>query len=137
VITQTTTPETDIAVVRSGFEAIAVGDLARFSDTFHPDATWNHRNDDRLGGLHRGSDGIVAFITESMQLTAGTLRPAPQSFMADGQGRVMVLVQVSGTRPDGRSFDNPQVLLFTLDGDRVRSVDQFVGDPRAVAAFWA
>jgi hypothetical protein len=28
-------------------------------------------------------------------------------------------------------------LLFTLDGDRVRGVDQFVGDPGAVAAFWA
>jgi ketosteroid isomerase-like protein len=57
--------------------------------------------------------------------------------MADGEGRVVVLVQVSGTRPDGRSFDNPQVLVCTLDGDRVRSVDQFVGDPGAVAAFWA
>jgi ketosteroid isomerase-like protein len=136
-MTTRATADTDLAVVRSGFEAIANGDLARFSDMFHPDATWNHRNDDRLGGVHRGSDGIVAFITESMQLTAGTLRPVPLSFMADGTGRVMVLVRVSGSRPDGRSFDNPQVLLFTLDGNRVRSVDQFVGDPSAVAAFWA
>jgi DNA-binding CsgD family transcriptional regulator len=30
-----------------------------------------------------------------------------------------------------------QILLFALDGDRVRSVDQFVGDPAAVTAFWA
>jgi hypothetical protein len=29
------------------------------------------------------------------------------------------------------------MLLFALDGDRVRSVDQFVGDPAAVTAFWA
>jgi hypothetical protein len=27
--------------------------------------------------------------------------------------------------------------LVTLDGGRVRSIDQFVGDPAAVAAFWA
>ena len=127
----------DIAVVRAGFEAVARGDLAAFSDTFHPDATWNHRNNDRLGGVHHGSDGIVAFLTESMHLTAGTLRPEPQTFMADGEGRVMVLVRISGRRPDGRAFDNPQVLLFALDGDRVRSVDQFVGDPEAVTAFWA
>jgi hypothetical protein len=39
--------------------------------------------------------------------------------------------------PDGRSFDDQQILLFTLDGPRVRSVDQFVGDPPAVTAFWA
>jgi ketosteroid isomerase-like protein len=129
--------DTSIAIVRSGFEALAKGDLAGFSDMFHADATWHHRNDDRLGGLHHGSDGIVAFVTESMQLTAGTLRPVPRSFMADGEGRAVVLAQVSGNRPDGRSMDNPQILLLTVDGDRVRSVDQFVGDPRAVAAFWA
>jgi ketosteroid isomerase-like protein len=104
---------------------------------FGAEATWNHRNDDRLGGLHRGSDGIMAFIAESGQLTGGTLRAVPESFMADGEGHVSVLVRVSGTRPDGRSFDDQQILFFTLHGDRVRSVDQFVGDPSAVKAFWA
>jgi ketosteroid isomerase-like protein len=127
----------DIAVVRAGFEAFARGDIGAFGDMFDADATWNHRNDDRLGGLHQGRDGILAFIAESGQLTAGTLRAAPESFMADGDGHVSVLVRVSGSRPDGRSFDNPQILLFTVAGDRVRSVDQFVGDPGAVTAFWA
>ena len=103
----------------------------------HPDATWNHRNDDRLGCVHHGRDGILAFLGESMQLTAGTLRPVPQSFMTDGAGRVAVLVHITGTRPDGRTFDDQQILLATLDGDRVRSIDQYVGDPTAVTAFWA
>ena len=57
--------------------------------------------------------------------------------MADGAGRVCVLVQVSGSRPDGRSLDDPQVTLFTVQDGRVRSVDQYVGDPAAVIAFWA
>ena len=128
---------TDVAVVRSVFEAFANRDLAAIGDLFQEDATWNHRNDDRLGGIHHGSDGIVAFLAESAQLTGGTLRPVPRSFLADGEGRVAVLVQVSGSRPDGRSFDNPQIALFTLDSGRVRTVDQFVGDPAAVTAFWA
>ena len=97
----------------------------------------HYRNDDRLGGVHRGRDGILAFIGESGRLTAGTLRAVPESFMADGEGRVAVLVRVSGARPDGRAFDVPQILLFTVDGDRVRSVEQYVGDPSAVTAFWA
>jgi ketosteroid isomerase-like protein len=127
----------DIARVRAGFEAVANRDLAAFADAFHPDATWNHRNDDRLGGIHRGSDGIVAFLAESIQLTGGTLRPVPESLMADGQGHVVALMRITGTRPDGRTFDDSQVLVFTLDGDRVRSVDQYIGDPAAVTAFWA
>jgi uncharacterized protein len=132
-----TTTATDVAVVRAGFEAFASGDVAGFADMFAPDATWNHRNDDRLGGIHQGSDGIMAFIGESAQLTAGTLRAEPQAMMGDGQGNVAVLVRVSATRPDGRAFDNPQILLFKVEGDHVQSVDQFVGDPSAVKAFWA
>jgi ketosteroid isomerase-like protein len=136
-MTTTTAIDTDIALVRSGFEVLESGNLAGFADLFHPDATWNHRNDDHLGGIHHGSDGIIAFIAESMQLTAGTLRVPVETYLGDGAGRVCVLVHVPGSRPDGRTFDDPQVLVFRLDGDRVRSVDQYVGDGAAVQAFWA
>jgi ketosteroid isomerase-like protein len=136
-MTTETTAGTDVAIVRAGFEAFGRGDLAAFADMFHGDATWNHRNDDRLGGIHQGSDGIVAFIAESAQLTSSTLRAVPESIMADGAGHVAVAVRVSGTRPDGRTFDDSQVLLFVIEGERVRSVDQFIGDHAAVTAFWA
>jgi ketosteroid isomerase-like protein len=136
-MTTDTTQTTDITLVRAGFEAFAAGDVPGFTGMFHPDATWNHRNDDRLGGVHAGIDGIMAFLGESMQLTAGTLRAEPRLFMSDGEGHVSVIVRVSGTRPDGRAFDDTQILLFTLDGERVRGVDQFIGEPPAVTAFWA
>jgi ketosteroid isomerase-like protein len=136
-MTTDSTQTTDVAAVAAGFEAFASGDVAGFAAMFLPDATWNHRNEDRLGGVHQGIDGIMAFLAESGQLTAGTLRAVPRLFMSDGEGHVSVIVRVSGTRPDGRSFDDTQTLLFQLDGDRVRSVDQFVGEPAAVTAFWA
>jgi len=134
MITETDTSAA--AVVGAGFEAFGTGDIAAFGEMFHADATWNHRNDDHLGGIHHGRDGILAFIGESGERTAGTLRAVPQAVMTGADGRVAVLVRVSGTRPDGRSFDDTQILLFVVDGERVRSVDQFVGDPAAVTAFW-
>lgn len=135
--TATATSASDIAVVRSGFEAFGKGDMDAFAAMFAPDATWNHRNPDRLGGIHQGREGIVDFIVESGRLTAGTLRAVPEGILADGAGKVAVLTRVSGTRPDGRAFDDPQILLFAVDGDVVRSVDQYIGDPPAVTAFWA
>jgi len=135
--TETATTATDADVVHAVFQAFADADLAALGGLLHADATWHHHNDDRLGGVHRGTGAITAYLAESAQLTAGTLRVVPQSYMADGQGRVSVLVRLSATRPDGRSMDGPQIVLFTLDGGRVRSIDQFVGDPSAVAAFWA
>jgi ketosteroid isomerase-like protein len=135
--TTTTTAASDVAVVRALFEAFAHGDLEAFADRLDPTATWHHRNDDRLGGIHRGREGITAFLGESAQLTGGTLAAVPNAIMADGEGRVAVLVQISGRRPDGRAFDVPQILLCAVEGERVRSIDQFVGDPPAVTAFWA
>ncbi|MDX6235177.1 MAG: uncharacterized protein QOH68_4344 [Nocardioidaceae bacterium] len=131
-----TTEAADVDVVRSGFEAVAAGDMAGFAAMFHSDATWNHRNDDRLGGIKEGVDAIVGFLGESMELTAGTLRPVPEIFMPDGAGHVAVITQISATRPDGRAFDDTQILLFTLEDRLVRTVDQFVGDPTEVTAFW-
>ena len=128
---------TDTDAVRAVFQAFADADLAPLDGLLHADATWHHRNDDPLGGIHHGSAGIAAYLAQAGQLTAGTLRAVPQSFLADGDGRVAVLVRLSAARPDGRSMDSPQLVLFTLDDGRVRSIDQFVGDPAAVAAFWA
>lgn len=137
---QTTVPNTaqaDIEVIGAGFRAVAAGDMAGFAAAFHPDATWNHRNDDRLGGIKDGVDAIVAFLVESIELTTGTLQPVPEAFLPDGQGQVAVVTRITGTRPDGRTFDDTQILLFRVEASRIRSVDQFIGDPTAVTAFWA
>ena len=132
-----TAADAGVAVVQTAFEAFGRGDLEAFAAKFHDDATWDHRNEDRFGGVHAGRDAIVAFIAESGQLTRGTLRAAPEAILSDAQGRVAVVVRLTGSRPDGRSLDSTQVLLFAVDGDRMRSVDQFIGDPAAVTAFWA
>jgi uncharacterized protein len=135
--TGTTSTDTDVDVVRAVFGAFASGDLAALGDLLHPGATWHHHNADRLGGIHRGAETIIAYLTESALLTAGTLHAEPQSVMADGQGHVAVPVRLSASRPDGRTMDGPQVLLVNVESGRVRAIDQFVGDPAAVAAFWA
>ena len=57
--------------------------------------------------------------------------------MAGGQGQVAVLVRLRASRPDGRTMDGPQVVLVTVEDGRVRAIEQFAGDPAAVAAFWA
>jgi ketosteroid isomerase-like protein len=136
-VTTGATAADDVNVVQAGFRAVATGDMAGFAAMFHANATWNHRNDDRLGGLKSGVQAIVGFLGESMELTAGTLRPVPEIFMPDGAGHVAVLTRITGTRPDGRAFDDLQILLFELEQGRVRAVDQFVGDPDMVTAFWA
>ena len=135
--TASTATATDADVVRALFGAFARGDLAALSDLLHPGATWHPHNDDRLGGIHRGAEAIIAYLTESALLSAGTLHAEPQSVMADAEGHVAVLVRLRASRPDGRAMDGPQAVIVTVEGGRVRTIEQFVGDPAAVAAFWA
>jgi ketosteroid isomerase-like protein len=135
--TTTDTTAADLAAVRQRFAAFAEGDVATFAAGLHDDVTWNHRNPDRLGGLHRGKDAVLGFLRESVELTAGTLRAEPERLLADGEGHVAAVMRVSGTRPDGRAFDDRQVLLCALEDGRVRTFDQYIGDPPAVTAFWA
>jgi ketosteroid isomerase-like protein len=132
-----TTAQADVEAVRAGFEAVAGGDIVGFAAGFHADSTWNHRNPDSLGGVKKGIDEIVGFLAASMELTAGTLRPVPQLYMPDGAGHVAVLTRISAERPDGRALDDTQILYFQLEDGKVRSVDQFIGDPPAVTNFWA
>jgi ketosteroid isomerase-like protein len=136
-MTTSTGTTTDVDVVRALFGAFASGDLAGLSDLLHADATWHHHNDDRHGGIHRGADAVVAYLTESALVTAGTLHAEPQSVLADGQGQVAVPLRFSASRPDGRTIDDSQVVLVTVEEGRIRAIEQFVGDPAAVAAFWA
>ena len=137
IITNPTAAQADVDVVRAGFEAVAAGDIMAFAAGFHADATWNHRNPDSLGGIKHGIDQIVGFLAASMEMTAGTLRPVPQLYLPNGAGHVAVLTRISGERPDGRTFDDTQILYFQLEDGKIRSVDQFIGDPPAVTAFWA
>ena len=136
-MTETLTMTPDAQAVLAGFEALARGDMNAFAAGFHEDATWNHRNDDRLGGIHAGRDALMEFIAESGRLTEGTLAPVPTAVMDGGDGQVAVVVHITASRPDGRKWDDKQILLFSVADGLVRAVEQFIGNPAGATAFWS
>jgi len=131
-----TTPTGNDAIVLAGYEAFARGDMPALSRLFTPDAVWTHRNGGRLGGPKRGFDAIAAFFGESVELSGATLRVEPRTAIGRGD-TVVVLAHLSGRRPDGRVLDDEQVHVFRLRDGQTVSVDQYIGDPGAVEAFWA
>ena len=132
----TETATSSIEIVRSGYEAFGRGDMAGVAELFAPDAVWSHRNGGRFAGPERGFDTIAAFFGESVELSAGALRVMPTGLLGGGDD-VAALVHMTGTRPDGRILDDRQVHLFRLRDGKTVAVDQYVGDPTAVEAFWA
>jgi ketosteroid isomerase-like protein len=78
-VSSTSTTQSDAQLVGAGYEAFAASDFAALDRLFHANATWNHRNNDRYGGVHSGKDAIFAFFAGSAQDAAGTLRGAVTS----------------------------------------------------------
>jgi ketosteroid isomerase-like protein len=137
--TSITSPTAAADLVRTGYEAFGRGDMATLGEVFAPDSVWRHLNDDRFSEPLVGFDAIAAFFAESVQLTGGTLRVSPTRWLVDDQAdTVAVIVHMDGRRPDGRVLDDDQVHVFRLGPNgRVASVDQYIGQPDAVTAFWA
>jgi uncharacterized protein len=131
----TTTTTDNAALVKAGYAAFASGDMQLLSEVF-AETAWNHRNQDRFGGVKRGFDEIGAFFGESAQLTEGTLKVDPKAVLAEGD-TVAVIAHMTGSRPDGRRLDDMQVHVFTIRDGRAATVDQYVGDPEHVTTFWA
>ena len=125
----------NIELVRDGYEAFGRGDLETVQRLFAPDAVWRVQRLGLLSGDHEGWPAVAAFFVETMQLTAGTFRVTPIDIMAS-ETRVAVYARSTASR-DGRSLDDLQIHLFTLEGEVVAEVRQFVGDADATQEFWS
>jgi uncharacterized protein len=131
----TSVQENNVAQVRKGYEAFGAGDMASLMDLFHPDAVWNVPAAGVITGNYRGRDAIFAFFAQTQQEANGTFRAVPVAFAATGD-QVFVQQQTSGER-NGRSLRSEAVLVFKLDGGRVREVREYFADPHAAEAFWS
>jgi len=135
-MSDTTTPTGNDAIVLAGYAAFGRGDMPALSRLFAADAVWTHRNAGRLGGSKHGFEAIAAFFGESVELSARTLRVEPRAAIGEGD-TVAVLTHMTARRPDGRVLDDEQVHLFHMRDGMAVAVDQYIGDPAAVEAFWA
>ncbi len=127
--------ENNVAQIRKGYEAFAAGDMASLTESFHPDAVWNISPAGVITGNYRGRDAIFAFFAQTLQETNGTFRVVPGAFAATGD-QVFVQQRTSGER-NGRSLQSGAVVVFTVDGGRVREVREYIADHPAAEAFWS
>jgi len=122
--------------VRSLFAAFANADVAAIQGAIHPDCVWRFPGTEgALAGEHRGHDEIFSFLGQVVTLTAGTFGMDLTDVVA-GDERAVALFRGHGTRPDGRTLDNPTSLVIRLDGHQAIEIDEFVWDLDHVEDFW-
>jgi ketosteroid isomerase-like protein len=126
--------EQNAALIRSGYEAFARGDIPRILDLLDETITWHVPGRSPLSGDYHGHDGVLGFFRKSLELSGGTLRVDADEVVADGS-RVVVLSTVSAER-NGRAFSSPEVHCWrVVDGKAVEFVE-FQGDQQTEDEFW-
>ena len=127
--------EDDIALLKRGFDAFAKGDLATVREMASEDGVWRTPGHGLFEAEYKGPDGTVAYLTKLFEESGGTFKTEPLTFMADDEGRVMVLEHVTAQRGE-KMLDAHVVHVFEVRDGKVVDTTEFVSEPDKVAAFW-
>ena len=64
-----------------------------------------------VSGIYRGRQQFADVLRRIKQMTDGTMAGKPEVVLVDGDN-IMMYMHVTGTRPDGRRYDNDQAYLY-------------------------
>jgi hypothetical protein len=125
-------------LARSEMEATLRGDIEGMLDHYTDDIVLHYPGRNPLSGIHRGKDGLRAWIEKVGELLGeeGSLTRTLHDVVA-GDDHVVVLVSVDATRSDGRSASwNAALVMHVRDG-KIGEVWVTIDDPYAVDGLFA
>jgi ketosteroid isomerase-like protein len=102
-----------------------------------PDIVWRIVGDHPLAGDYRGLDAWRALMRRRWELTDGTYRPQPRTWLGSDR-YVFCFLRLTARREGGREIDTSHVAVFRMGEDGLAhefwdvSSDQEIED-----AFWA
>lgn len=131
----TTTPQKNIALVRSYFDAVAQGDLETVGRIFSDDIVWHQPGNGSLSGTHRGKEAVFNLLGRFMERSGGTFRiDSVGPLMAQGD-RVATPLHFRAEKP-GASMAMSGVDVLRIDAGRICEAWLFSEDQAAEDAFW-
>jgi hypothetical protein len=126
---------TNEALIRNVYDALARGDMPAMHTLFTPDSVSHVPGRNPLSGDKLGVDALIEYFGELMARSDGTFRVDLQHAYADDTSGVGVHHETA--RRGGRALDTPIVVVFRLAGDRVAETWVHYHDQTIADAFWA
>ena len=128
--------EETIQRVRQAMEAFNRGDIAAMGEAVHPDFTYTVRGTAPVSGVYHGWDAMAGVLARIMELTEGTMKATPEVVLADDDN-VLMYQHVTGSRPDGRTYDSHQAYRYRLKDGKIIEGETIPVDQQAFAEFLA
>ena len=120
--------QSNLDLVRKGYAAFSAGDADTLSELMSPDIVHIVPGSSPLSGAHKGFPNVLAMYGQLGELSAGTMKVDLQDVVSDGGNRVIAIHRATATRPDGRSMDMQEALLFTISDGKVVEIQDFFAD---------
>jgi ketosteroid isomerase-like protein len=125
------------ALVRRGYEAFNAADIDTLGPMFADDAIHVIPGDNQISGEHQGRDTVLGVYGRIGELTAGNFTADLTSLEDLGDGRVRATHRHRGSRPDGRTVDIEEQIVFTIQDGKFARLESSFADTAAEDAFWA
>ena len=111
----------NVALVRSAYEAYNRRDPEAVMACFDADIDW-HVPDSLVWGDHvRGLEAIGKFF-EGLKPYMGDDHEVAIGELIDAGDRVVALVRHQGVAPDGRDYDVPSIMVWTVAGGKLAAL---------------
>lgn len=115
----------NLEVVRSLYQAFAVGDIPSVLGALSPTVRWTEAAGGPYGGVSIGPDAVAENVFMKIGAEWDGFAAVPEEFVADGS-TVVALGQYSGTyKATGKSFKAPFAHVWKFDGDKAASFHQY------------
>ena len=120
------------ALIKSGYEAFARGDVPAVLALFDANITWISPDTFGSGGTYHGPAGVGEFFSHLPEYYA-QLHVVPERFVEQGD-QVIALGALRGRSVSGNDFDIPFVHCWTVTDAKVTRFDEYFDTVRANAA---
>ena len=117
-------------------EAFNRNDIDAAAEGLDEETVYIIRGHGPVSGTYRGRREFADALRRIKQLTAGTMAGTPEVVVADGDN-IMMYMHVTGSRPDGRRYDNHQAYLYRFRDGKLIEGQTIPVDQNAFADFFA
>jgi len=126
----------NLDLVRRAYAAFGAGDMDTLVTLFKPDIVHGVPGNSRIAGDHKGTDEVLAMYGNLFALSDGSVSVTLDDVLSDGGDRVIAIHHAKATR-NGATRESQDALLFTIEGDKIASIQDFFADIEGESAFWS
>ena len=126
----------NLELVRRGYAAFSAGDMDTLQGLFRPDIVHSVPGTSKIAGDHKGTADVLALYGDLFSLSEGTMSVELEDVLSDGGDRVIAIHAAKASR-NGATRTSRDCLLFTLEGGKIVSIQDFFADLDGEDEFWS